>query len=102
MLNLMWPGPMSAAELARELHVSHALASQHLRRLAGAQLVEPAEERNRRGGHERRYRTVPGPPLSDRREGSGFLAEALAHGLRDRAARRDPGHPGVTTDGELW
>ncbi|GAA4249921.1 ArsR/SmtB family transcription factor [Dactylosporangium darangshiense] len=102
MLNLMWPGPLSAAELARELSVSHALASQHLRRLAAAGLVELAEERNRRGGHERRYRTVHGSPLSDRREGDAFLAEALAAGLRERAARRDPAHPGVTVDGELW
>ncbi|WP_432972171.1 ArsR/SmtB family transcription factor [Dactylosporangium sp. CA-233914] len=102
MLNLMWPGPMSAAELARELSVSHALASEHLRRLAAAGLVELAEERDRRGGRERRYRTVHGSPLSDQREGTAFLAETLAHGLRERAARRDPANPGVTTDGELW
>ncbi|WP_433203875.1 ArsR/SmtB family transcription factor [Dactylosporangium sp. CS-047395] len=102
MLNLMWPGPMSAAELARELAVSHALASQHLRKLAAAGLVELAEERTLRGGHERRYRTVQGSPLSDQRDGTAFLAGTLAHGLRERAARRDPEHPGVTTDGELW
>ncbi|MEV6929030.1 metalloregulator ArsR/SmtB family transcription factor [Dactylosporangium sp. NPDC051485] len=102
MLNLIWPGPLSAAELARELSISHALASQHLRRLAAAGLVELAEERNRRGGHERRYRTVHGSPLSDQREGAPFLAEALAVGLRERAARRDPEHAGATTDGELW
>ncbi|MER7274310.1 winged helix-turn-helix domain-containing protein [Dactylosporangium sp. NPDC000244] len=102
MLNLMWPGPLSAAELARELAISHALASQHLRRLANAGLVELAEERTRRGGYERRYRTVHGSPLSDQREGTAFLAETLAHGLRERAGRRDPQHPGVTTDGELW
>ncbi|MGW2857569.1 helix-turn-helix domain-containing protein, partial [Streptomyces sp. NPDC001215] len=40
MLSLMWPGPMSAAELARELDISHALASQHLRRLDTVGLVE--------------------------------------------------------------
>ncbi|WP_229821461.1 MULTISPECIES: helix-turn-helix domain-containing protein [Streptomyces] len=49
---------MSAAELARELGVSHALASQHLRRLAAVELVELAEERLRRGGRERRYRAT--------------------------------------------
>lgn len=98
----MWPGPLSAAELARELSVSHALASQHLRRLAAAGLVELAESRTRRGGRERRYRTVHGSPLSDQRDGTAFLAEALVHGLRERASRREPGAPGVTVDGELW
>ena len=102
MLNLTWPGPMSAAELARELGVSHALASQHLRRLLAAELVELAEERNHRGGRERRYRTVRGTPLSDQRDQSALLAQALASTLRERAARRAPDSPGVTVDGELW
>ncbi len=102
MLNLMWPGPMSAAELARELDVSHALASQHLRRLDGVGLVELAEERNHRGGRERRYRTVHGSPLSNQRESTALLAETLAHTLRERAARREHASEGVTVDGELW
>jgi DNA-binding transcriptional ArsR family regulator len=102
MLNLMWAGPMSAAELARELDVSHALASQHLRRLDAAGLVELVEERTRRGGRERRFRTVHGSPLSDRREATPLLAETLAHALRERAGRRVDGGEGVTVDAELW
>jgi DNA-binding transcriptional ArsR family regulator len=102
MLTLMWPGPMSAAELARELDVSHALASQHLRRLDAVGLVELAEERSRRGGQERRFRTVRGTPLSDQRDGMPFLAETLVHMLRERAQRRDTEAPGVTVDAELW
>lgn len=102
MMTLMWPGPMSAAELARELDVSHALASQHLRRLDAVGLVELAEERVRRGGRERRYRAVAGSPLSDRREGSPLLAEVLAHTLRERAVHRSPEGQGVTVDAELW
>lgn len=102
MLNLMWPGPMSAAELARELDISHALASQHLRRLDAAGLVELAEERTRRGGRERRYRTVHGSPLSDRHDGTPLLAETLAHSLRERAGRRAEAGEGVTVDAELW
>ena len=102
MLNLMWPGPMSAAELARELGVSHALASQHLRQLDAAGLVELAEERIRRGGRERRYLTVRGTQLSDQTEGTVVLAETLILMLRERATRRVPGSPGVTADGELW
>jgi DNA-binding transcriptional ArsR family regulator len=102
MLTLMWPGPMSAAELARELDISHALASRHLRRLDAAGLVELAEERTRRGGRERRYRTVHGSPLSDRRDGTRMLAAALAHTLQERAGRRAPDGRGVTVDAELW
>src|SRR3569833_1111383 len=95
----MWPGPMSAAELARELDVLHALVSQHLRRLDAAGLVSLAEERTRRGGRERRYRPVPGSPLSDR---GAQLAETLTHTLRERASRRAAGTEGVTVDAELW
>lgn len=102
MLSLMWAAPLSAAELSRELGISHALASQHLRRLDAAGLAELAEVRSHRGGRERRYRTVRGTPLSDRQDGTPLLAEALAHNLRDRAARRAPGQEGVTSDAELW
>lgn len=102
MLTLMWPGPLSAAELARELDISHALASRHLRRLDAVGLVELAEERTRRGGRERRYRTVHGSPLSDRRDGAPMLAATLAHTLNERAARRSPDGRGVTVDAELW
>jgi DNA-binding transcriptional ArsR family regulator len=102
MLNLMWPGPMSAAELAREMDISHALASQHLRRLDAVGLVELAEERTRRGGRERRYRTVHGSPLSDQREAAPLLAETLAYTLRERASRRVDASEGVTVDAELW
>lgn len=102
MLTLMWPGPMSAAELARELNISHALASQHLRRLVAVGLAELAEERTRRGGRERRYRTVHGSPLSDQRDGAPLLAATLAHTLQERAARRDQDSSGVTVDAEVW
>jgi len=53
MLTMMWSGPMSAAGLAAELGISHGLASQHLRTLDRAGLVELAEVRSRRGGRER-------------------------------------------------
>ncbi|MFJ5613322.1 ArsR/SmtB family transcription factor [Streptomyces sp. NPDC093221] len=102
-VSLVWNAPLSAAELARELGVSHALASQHLRRLDAVGLVELAEVRANRGGRERRYRAVHGSPLSDQRdEGALLIAEALAHNLRDRAGRRAPGAAGVTSDAELW
>ena len=102
MLSLMWSAPYSAAELARELAISHALASQHLRQLDASGMVELVEVRSRRGGRERRYRTVRGTPLSDVRDGTPLVAESLAHNLRERATRRVPDAPGVNTDAELW
>jgi DNA-binding transcriptional ArsR family regulator len=102
-VSLVWNAPLSAAELARELEISHALASQHLRQLAAAGLVELAEVRANRGGRERRYRAVHGSPLSDQQgEGTLLIAEALAHNLRARAGRRAAGGQGVTSDAELW
>jgi DNA-binding transcriptional ArsR family regulator len=102
MMNLTWTGPQSAAELAREIGISHALASQHLRRLAAVGLVEPAEVRPNLGGQERRYRAVHGSPPSGRpQDGAPMLAEVLSFNLRERAARRAHGE-GVATDAELW
>lgn len=103
MVSLVWNAPLSAAELARELGVSHALASQHLRRLDAVGLVELAEVRTNRGGRERRYRAVHGSPLSDQRhEAALLLAETLSHTMRERAGRRAHDAEGVTSDVELW
>lgn len=102
MLSLMWSAPLSAAALARELDISHALASQHLRRLDAAGLVELADVRSRRGGRERRYRAVRGSWLTDQPEGQALLAESLARNLLDRVAHRAPESAGVTVDADLW
>src|ERR1700753_959910 len=56
MLSLLTGAAMSAAELGRELDISQALASYHLRFLVNAGAVELAEELSNRGGRERRYR----------------------------------------------
>lgn len=106
MLSLLTGATMSAAELGRELGVSHALASYHLRQLADAGLVVLAEERSRRGGRERRYRMAPvdtrwRPPLPDD-EGHALMLEAIIDELRRRRAARHPQEPGLTVDAELW
>ena len=102
MMSLMWTEPQSAADLARELDISHALASQHLRTLRTAGLVELVEVRMRRGGQERRYQAIQGTPLSDQVDGTAMLATALATNLRERASRAPGGERGVTSDAELW
>jgi DNA-binding transcriptional ArsR family regulator len=102
MLSMMWAGPLSAASLAAELGISHGLASQHLRVLDRAGLVELAEIRPNRGGRERLYRTVKGTPLSDRTDASPLLVEAYLSNLRHRLATRSPESTDVITDAELW
>ncbi len=104
MLSLLTGAPMSAAEVARELGLTHANASYHLRQLlAAGQLVEAGEE-TIRGGRAKRYRydvDAPGAraeSVSDR----ALFARALADELVRRATWVDPAVKGASTDAELW
>lgn len=58
-LSLLTGAPMSSAELARELGMSQAAVSFHVRQLAGVGYLELVEERSKRGGKERVYRHLP-------------------------------------------
>lgn len=105
-LSLLTGAPMSAAELAREMQVSQALASYHLRALVEAELVELAEELVNRGGRERRYRyrtelesAKKTKMTADER---AVLLTALAAELERREPARDPDAPGLIVDAELW
>jgi DNA-binding transcriptional ArsR family regulator len=106
MLSLLTGAAMSAAELARELGVSQALASYHLRFLADAGVVQLVEESVNRGGRERRYRydaTAPEPAMSGLDADSyELMLNASIEELRRRHAERDRGGPGLTVDAELW
>lgn len=102
MLTMLWSGPMSAAQLAAELGISHGLASQHLRTLDRAGLIQLDEVRPKRGGREKLYRTVKGSPLSDHHEAGPLLVEAYISNLRDRLAHRVPDAAWAVTDAELW
>ena len=55
-LSLLTNTAMSAAEVARELEISHANASYHLRRLLDVGELEEAGEEEIRGGVAKRYR----------------------------------------------
>jgi DNA-binding transcriptional ArsR family regulator len=105
MLSLLTGAALSAAELARELEVSQALASYHLRQLADAGLVELVEARSRRGGQERRYRhrvDPDGEVLTGDDEGRALFVEAIIEELRRRSSLRAPGPRGLAIDAELW
>jgi DNA-binding transcriptional ArsR family regulator len=106
MLSLLTGAPMSAAELGRELGISQALASYHLRFLVEAAAVELAEEVVNRGGRERRYRYHAGSPepgtAGEELGSHELLLTAAVDELRRRHAQRKPAGPGLTVDAELW
>ena len=95
---------MSAAEVARELGLTHANASYHLRQLlAAGQIVEAGEE-TIRGGRAKRYQydvDVPGATASDAGERATFF-RLLADELLRRSALVQPGARQTSTDAELW
>jgi DNA-binding transcriptional ArsR family regulator len=104
MLSLLTGAPMSAAEVARELGLTHANASYHLRQLlAAGQLVEAGEE-SIRGGRAKRYRydvAAPGATAHDAGQRTSFFQVLAAEMIR-RSAQIDPGRPQTSTDAELW
>lgn len=109
MLSLLTGAAMSAAELGRELGISQALASYHLRFLVNAGALELAEEVSNRGGRERRYRYraerptgVPGKQATSSPEGYELLLTAALDELRRRQRQRDPDAPTLMVDAELW
>jgi len=109
-LSLLTGTPMTAAEVARELNLTHANASYHLRHLLAAREIEIESEERIRGGVAKRYRTTPPFKLDssqdephDLRPTPGHLLfyEAIAAELRRRshALQRAKAH---VTDAELW
>src|SRR5579872_2943674 len=95
---------MSAAEVARELNITHANASYHLRVLADAgELVDAGEERIR-GGIAKRYRHPwrDGHAVGDTPEERLALVRAAADELIRRVGLRRPRSKMSFTDAELW
>jgi DNA-binding transcriptional ArsR family regulator len=96
----------SAMELGRELSISHALASYHLRQLHAAGVIELAEVRPRNGDRERRFSDRPDPaqraagPGPDQ-ESEALLAEAVCVELRRRSGNAVPDAGRLGGDAEL-
>ncbi len=105
-LSLLTGAEMSAAELARELDVSHANTSYHLRVLADAQLVEEAGEEKIRGGVAKRYRhpwdrpDAPQPKATS--EDRELYLRAMGEELVRRFAHRKSPSTSKLTDAEMW
>lgn len=106
MLSLLTGAPSSASELARDLQISQAAASYHLRQLHAAGVVALAEVRAKRGGRERVFTYVAPERRSSTvggdHEGLRLYAEAIALELRRRSEAALPGSPQLGVDAELW
>lgn len=106
-LSLLTGTAMSAAEVARELHISHANASYHLRTLLEVgELVEAGEEKIR-GGVAKRYRyphergaDASGDTRPNPEEFTTYL-QAL-HREVERRSRLPRERPGFSSDLEGW
>jgi DNA-binding transcriptional ArsR family regulator len=107
LLSLLTGTAMSAAEVARELDLTHANASYHLRQLYAAGLLTVAEEESIRGGRAKRYRHDPAASQvtgsadpSGRRAIWSVVADELLRRASAQAVR--PGLRQHMTDAELW
>jgi DNA-binding transcriptional ArsR family regulator len=109
-MSLLTAAGMTAAEVARELGLTHANASYHLRNLLSGGLIYVEGEEKIRGGVAKRYRydvayerqqRLGRGPLSDEQLRGDFAA--IAHELirRTRSANFPEGRK-VIADAELW
>ena len=105
-LSMLTAQPMSAAEVARELDLTHANASDHLRVLHDAgELVVESEEKIR-GGTAKRYRYLVGgnpehPTEPSSNEDHMAWQRATSAEIVRRLAPRAKGH-GTSSDIETW
>jgi DNA-binding transcriptional ArsR family regulator len=109
-MSLLTATPMTAAEVARELGLTHANASYHLRNLLAGGLIVVAGEEKIRGGVAKRYRY---DPIHDREQerGRGRKSDeqhrleyaAIARELIRRTREtRFTGAPNLLADADLW
>lgn len=108
MLSLLTADARSAAEVARELGITHANASYHLRVLLKAELVVVDGEERIRGGIAKRYRhpwnDTPldgGTTTATEDERQQFLDALLSEASRRYVHRRETDRA-VLSDAELW
>jgi DNA-binding transcriptional ArsR family regulator len=102
MLSLLTASAMSAAEVGRELDITHANASYHLRLLADAGLIVVEGEEQIRGGLAKRYRHPIDRQEPPDPEELAVQVESMSAELVRRFGQRHPDPPAVFTDAELW
>ncbi|MCD4527027.1 helix-turn-helix domain-containing protein [Nocardioides sp. cx-173] len=100
-LSLLTSSELSAAEVARELGLTHANASYHLRVLLDAEEIVEAGEERIRGGVAKRYRH-PWRQEEHAGHARGVDARTMAHEMVRRMELRDGATQANFTDAELW
>jgi DNA-binding transcriptional ArsR family regulator len=107
-LSLLTGADLTAADVARELGITHANASYHLRFLLDAGEIVVSGEESIRGGRARRYRhhwreedRPPTGGVADP-EAATMVVRAAVDELQRRHRSRRRGEPGLVTDAELW
>jgi DNA-binding transcriptional ArsR family regulator len=104
MLSLLTGAAMTAAEVARELGLTHANASYHLRQLHASGVIRVVGAETIRGGVAKRYRyPLEKAQLPEGDRDYRAVHAALAAELRRRSAyiKDTPGRAHLT-DAELW
>ena len=106
-LSLLTGAAMTAAEVARELGLTHANASYHIRQLHAAGAIQAAGEEHIRGGLAKRFRYVPEMEAQKRHSDDPVQRRALYAAMAAELRRRSlslvhtPGRSHMT-DAELW
>jgi DNA-binding transcriptional ArsR family regulator len=108
-MSLLTGAEMTAAEVARELGLTHANASYHLRTLLSAGMIVPAGEEKIRGGMAKRYRYDPAhDAATDKAHGHRpdeyfqAMYAAVAAELTRRSRGTYPEQLNLMVDAELW
>lgn len=104
-LSLLTGTAMSAAEIARELDLTHANASYHVRQLSAVGLLVEAGEESIRGGKAKRYRydlDHAGSSAADPADAAGYYQAIAGELVRRASGRRSVGTRGTSSDAELW
>jgi DNA-binding transcriptional ArsR family regulator len=108
-MSLLTGAPLTAAEVARELGLTHANASYHLRNLLAAGLIVPAGEERIRGGIAKRYRYDATHDLAQEKargrrpdEHYRALYAAVAGELIRRVRQARFSGRKIMADAELW
>jgi DNA-binding transcriptional ArsR family regulator len=109
-MSLLTGASLTAAEVARELGLTHANASYHLRQLLAAGMIVPAGEERIRGGIAKRYRYDPAQDVAqDKVRGHrpdeyyrALFRSVAAELIRRTRGTRFPDQRNLMADAELW
>lgn len=108
-MSLLTGASLTAAEVARELGLTHANASYHLRNLLAGGMIVAAGEEKIRGGVAKRYRYDAARDIEAQRADSPWSDEqnrslyvATANELIRRTAEANWDAPKIMADAEVW